>query len=55
MPVIGDNLYVPISQEISESKDLSITDPVPYGEAWTYAIPTSLVWVDDNAPDVGLP
>ncbi len=54
VPVIGSALHVPIAQEISEGKDVSITDPAPYGDPWTYSIPTSLVWVDDDAPELGL-
>jgi hypothetical protein len=53
-PVIGDPLYVPISTEIAESKDQPIDKATPYGEPWTYTIPTSLVLLEDNARELGI-
>ena len=53
-PVIGDNLYVPIVNEIAEATGLTLTDAVPYGESWSYRVPTSLVLLESDATDVGL-
>ncbi len=48
-PVIGSPLYVPIVEEIAESKDVSIDDAEEYGDPWEYTVPTSLVVLEQDA------
>lgn len=53
-PVIGDELYLSIADEIKSTEDLSLTNAVPVGEPWEVKIPTSLVLLQDDAslPDL---
>lgn len=53
-PVIGDPLYLAMIDEVAEATGLSLYTAVPYSDTWEYSIPTSLVLVKDDAPDVGL-
>ncbi len=48
-PVIGSPLYVPIVQEIAESKDVALAQADPYGEKWKYQTPTNLIVLDPDA------
>jgi hypothetical protein len=45
-PMVGDPMYVALIDEIVESKGRDLDDPMPVGDPWTYAIPTSLVVLD---------
>ena len=49
LPVLEDELYVSIADEIAASQDVSLDDAVPYGEPWTYRLPTSLVKLQADA------
>lgn len=48
-PIVNDPLYVSVVDEITESQDVSLDDAVPYGESWTYALPTALIKIQDDA------
>ena len=50
-PVIGDNLYLPIHEEIRNQTD-EYYKAQPVGEAWEYVLPTSLIYLqeDGNLP-----
>jgi hypothetical protein len=47
-PVIGDPLYVALIDEIVAGKGLSLDNPKPVGEPWTYTMPTSFVVLDPD-------
>lgn len=49
VPVLEDELYVSIADEIAASQDVSLDDAVPYGKPWTYRLPTSLVKLQADA------
>jgi hypothetical protein len=53
-PVLGDPLYVPIVEEIAESTGLSLSEKKPYGEPWTYSVPTDLVLLESDPKNAGL-
>ena len=53
-PVLGDPLYVPIVQEIADATGLTLADAVPYGEPWTYRLPTTLIELSTDVSDLGL-
>lgn len=52
VPLLDDPLYVSIIDEIAESQDVALASATPYGEPWTYSLPTSLVKLQ---PDATLP
>jgi hypothetical protein len=47
-PVIGDPLYVPLYEELREQQD-DLANAVPEGEAWTFTLPTSLVYLQNSS------
>jgi hypothetical protein len=53
-PAIDDPLYVPLVEEIAEASGYSLSDPVPYGEPWSYRLPTTLVALAQDVSDLGL-
>jgi hypothetical protein len=53
-PLVGDPYYLPIVEELAEATGMSLDQPVPYGEPWTYQLPTTLVAIDDDVSDLGL-
>lgn len=46
-PVIGDPLYLPLYQEVHERQD-DLAASTPEGEPWTFALPTSLVYLESE-------
>lgn len=51
-PILDDRLYVSIVDEIESAEDTSLEDATPYGDPWTYTLPTTLVILQ---PDATLP
>lgn len=57
-PVIGDDLHLPIHEEIRELTEDRATTGLPVGEPWTVTVPTSLIFLESNAyplPDLYVP
>jgi hypothetical protein len=56
-PVIDDELYVSIVDEMAAALDVSLDAAVPYGDPWEYTLPTSLVMLqaDSTLPTFGVP
>ncbi|HEX7380607.1 MAG TPA: hypothetical protein VF265_00480 [Nevskiaceae bacterium] len=52
LPAIGDDLYLPIAEEIAEELDRPSDEVTPQGEAWEVVVPTTLVHLraDDQLP-----
>jgi hypothetical protein len=53
-PLIGDELYVPIIQEITENLNEPREDVVPYpadGKPWEISLPTSLVYLQEKVQE----
>jgi hypothetical protein len=48
-PILDDELYVAIVDEIADAQDASLADAVPYGDPWTYTQPTELVKLQDDS------
>lgn len=48
-PTINSPLYVSIVEEMQEATDVAMEDAVPYGEAWEYPLPTTLVTLQEDA------
>lgn len=53
-PLIGDESYLPIVEELAEATGMALSDATPYGEPWTYRLPTTLVALDNDVSDIGL-
>jgi hypothetical protein len=53
-PVVTDDFYLPIVQELAEATGMSLDDATPYGKPWTYRMPTTLVAIDADVADLGL-
>ena len=53
-PVVDDPLYLSMVDEVAESTGLSLYATEPFSDTWEYSIPTELVLVKDDAPDLGL-
>lgn len=53
-PVLGDEFYLPIVEELAEAIGMSLDDAEPYGDPWTYRLPTTLVALDADVSDIGL-
>jgi hypothetical protein len=51
-PVIGDQLFIPLYQELRHQED-DLDNAVPEGKPWTFSLPTSLVYL--NGSTVPLP
>ena len=51
-PIIGDPFYLPIVEELAEATGLSLSEAAPYGEPWTYRLPTTLVALDTDVSDI---
>ncbi|MGB3228821.1 MAG: hypothetical protein WBB02_12690 [Saprospiraceae bacterium] len=47
-PVIGDDLYLPIYEELRNQTD-EYYKAVPEGEPWEYVLPTSLIYLQEDA------
>jgi hypothetical protein len=47
-PVIGDDLYVPIHEEIHGQQD-DLNGAVPEGEPWEYTVPTPLICLQQSS------
>ncbi len=53
-PVIGDQLFIPLHEEIRKQQD-DRYGGVPEGEPWTFTVPTNLVYLHgsaDQLPDI---
>ncbi len=48
LPVIGDDLYVSIIDEIKDAETNS--DAIPVGDPWETTVPTSMVMITDDVP-----
>lgn len=48
-PLIDDELYVSIVDEMAAARDVSLDSAEPYGEAWSYALPTTLVMLQGDS------
>ncbi len=46
-PVIGDPLFLPLYEEIRDAQD-DVAGGTPSGEPWTFALPTSLVYLESE-------
>jgi hypothetical protein len=49
VPVLDNPLYVSLVEEIAESQDVALDHAEPYGDPWTYALPTTLVKLQADA------
>jgi len=52
-PLVQDDLYVPIIQEIAENLG-RIEDGIPYpenGKPWEISVPTSLIYLQEEVPE----
>lgn len=47
-PVIGDDLYLPIFEELRNKTD-EYHDAVPEGESWEFVLPTSLIYLQQDS------
>jgi len=47
-PVIGDDLYLPIYEELRNQTD-EYHDAIPEGEAWEFVLPTSLIYLQQDS------
>jgi hypothetical protein len=47
-PVIGDDLYLPIYEELRNQTD-EYHDAVPEGEPWEFVLPTSLIYLQQDS------
>lgn len=47
-PAIGDDLYIPIHEEIRSQQD-NLNNAIPEGEPWEYVVPTPLVYLQQNS------
>lgn len=48
VPVIGDDLHLPVHEEIRELTEDRASAGVPVGEPWTVTVPTSLVFLESS-------
>jgi hypothetical protein len=53
-PVIGDPLFVPLYEEIREQQD-DLVHATPDGAAWTFSLPTSLVYLEGSTTPLPQP
>ena len=53
-PVIGDPLYLPLYEELRRQQD-DLANAVPEGEAWTFTLPTSLVYLENSSTPLPAP
>lgn len=49
VPTLDDELYVSIAEEVAEAQDVTPDQARPYGEPWTYTLPTTLVKLQADA------
>ncbi|MCA3283606.1 MAG: hypothetical protein ING16_12115 [Roseomonas sp.] len=49
VPVIGDDLHLPVHEEIRELTEDQATTGIPVGESWIVTVPTSLIHLESNA------
>jgi hypothetical protein len=47
-PVIGDDLYVPIHEEIRGRQD-DLNGATPEGDSWEYTVPTPLIYLQQSS------
>ena len=47
-PVIGDPLFIPLHDELRKQQD-PFADAVPEGDPWTFVLPTSLIYLQEDA------
>jgi len=47
--VLDNPLYVSLVEEIAEAQDVALDDAEPYGDPWTYTLPTTLVKLQADA------
>jgi hypothetical protein len=48
-PVLDDELFVSIVDEIADSQGVTLENAVEYGDPWTYTLPTELVILQENS------